>query len=870
MRLHREMSEGELLAEGVDPEEADGLSRRRIGRTARWAEESREAWGWSWLDSLGQDLRFGVRQLAKSPAFTITALASLGIGIGAVTAVFTIVNSLLLKSLPGRDPSHLVSIYTSDYSGPALGASSYPDYLDFRAQATSLADLAAYSFRPIVVSSGERTEQVLGEVVSANYFDLLGVRAEYGRTFLTEEGETPGAHPVVVLSQALWKTRFGSDASIVGKTLRLNGKPFDVIGIAEEGFGGMLRGVSIELWTPAAMAPQLFNADTFLTRRQSRGVFLIGRLRADAELEQAQEELRIIASGLHQAYGGAWTDIREQPRRVTVLPERESRLMPQARGMVLSFLSLLAAIAVLVLLTACLNVSNLLLIRTSERTREIAVRLSLGAGRRRVARQLISETILLFLLAGGLGSTIAFGAIRALSAFQPPLPLKVDLGLEFNYRVFAFSLGLSCLAGLVFGLTPAAKALKANLRGALISGGLGGGRRSFARNAFVVSQVAFSTVLLITAGLLLRSLGNAESIDVGFDPENVVTAAIDLEPMGYGEAEGRRFLDEVHQRLNASPLIESVGSAHALPLGLGGGRTSVSIQDYAEGPGEDMEQHHSYVGPGYFETMRIPLVLGRSFTERDSPGAFGAVVVNEAFARRYLLGRNPIGARMAGGRAGTEAPGEYPLEIVGVAKDGKYLTLGEEPRPYVYFAQRQRYRGGMTLVVRSRGALEQTASLLRAEIRALDKDLPISLNTMTEYMSVSLLPARIAASVAGALGAAALLLATLGLYGVTAYSVRQRMRELGLRAAIGAQSSHLIRLIVGRGMALTAGGLALGAGAAFGVTRFGEFLLYGISPTDPITFLGIAVVLTAAGLAACVIPARRAGKADPMQVLRYE
>jgi len=676
------------------------------------------------------------------------------------------------------------------------------------------------------------------------------------------------------LSYGLWQRRFGSDPSVVCQTVSLNGHPVTVIGVAREGFTGLIRGLSIDLWVPLMMQPQLMPGLDLLKNRGTRGLKIIGRLKPGVSVEPAQANVRLLGQQLHKAYPDNWRNFRGEARVVSVLPESQSRVFPEARGPVLGFMGLLMAVVGLVLLIACANVANLLLGRATARRKEMAIRLSLGASRLRLMCQLLTESLLLSVLAGAAGVLMAAWATDLLMAFQPPLPVTLALDLGLDHRVLGFTLGLSLVTGVLFGLAPALHASKAELVVALKDEGAGaprGYRRSRLRSLLVISQVAVSLLLLIGSGLFLRSLANAHAIDPGFDPENVLLVSVDLGLQGYSEAKGKLFFEQLQERLKALPQVQSTSTAYSLPLGLGGGRTGIAMEGYQPSPGEDMEIHFNVVGPGYFETMRIPIVRGRSFTEQDRGGAPGVVIVNEAVARRYWPGQDAIGKHMSWGWVQDEGQQTYPLEVIGIAKDGKYVTLGEDPRPFVYFPHLQNYEAAMTVLVRTAGNPKSLVDAVRNELRTLDPHLPaFDIKTLTEHLGVTLLPVRMAATLLGLFSVLALVLAAVGIYGVVSYSVSQRTHELGIRLALGAQARDVLKLVIAQGMSLTLIGVAMGLAAAFGVTRFLTFLLYGISPTDPLTFAGISVLLAAVALLASYVPARRATKVDPMVALRYE
>ncbi len=830
------------------------------------------------MDTLWQDLRYGARQLLRSPGFTAVAVLTLALGIGANTTIFSLVNALLLRPLPVAEPEAVVTLYTSDFSGPRYGGSSYPDYEDFRDRNQTLAGLASHDLAPFNLSTEGSGERVLGSVVSVNYFEVVGIRPAIGRGFVSGMKHAPGTPAEVVLGHGLWQRRFGGDPGIVSSKIHLNGQPFTVVGVAPASFPGVSRGVALDLWVPVTMLPLVQPGNDDLTSRTSRGLSLIGRLKPGVRVDEAQAEFDVLAAQLHQEHGSAWTDVREKPRAVTVVPESQARVPPSSRAGLVAFLLLLMAVVGLVLLVACANLANLLLARASGRQREVAVRLALGARRWRLIQQLLTENLLLALLAGGTGVLLALWGTAALMAFRPPLSMPIELDLGLDFRVLFFTLTASLLAGLLFGLAPAWQASRSDvvtgLKEAAGSASAGRGKARL-RNAFVVAQMGLSLVLLIAAGLFGRSLQNATAIDPGFDPNNVLTASFDLGLQGYDLGAGTVFYQQLLERISQLPGVESASVTTRIPLELGGSRRGITIDGYTPQAGEDMEVHTSTVGPQYFTVLRIPLVRGRGFTERDVPGAPRVAVVNEAFARRYWPGEDPIGKRIWMGR-NRETPGAPPpdspaWEIIGVAKDGKYSTLGEEPRTFFYMPILQFYRGSASLLVRTEGEPLALLAAVREQAGALDATLPlVEAKTLVAHMSTALLPARLAGSLLGLFGLVALLLAAVGIYGVMAHSVAQRTREIGIRMALGGSPRDILRLVIGDGLRLTVMGAAVGLAGVLSVAQLIRGFLYGISPTDPLTLAGVTLLLVAVALLACYVPARRAARVDPMVALRYE
>ncbi len=821
------------------------------------------------MDTLLQDLRYALRTLARSPGFALAAVLTLALGIGANATVFSLVNALLLRPPPHvAEPGRLVAVYTSDYSGPPYGASSYADYLDFRAETRVFEGVAAYLPRPVALGEGERVERTGVEVVSGNYFGVLGVKPRMGRFFLPEEGSASGAQPSVVVSHDLWLRFLDGAPDVVGKTVRVNGRPFTVVGVAPEGFRGSLRGVSFDAWVPAGAAAAVGLEEGFLTNRGARGAFVLARLRPGVTLEQARARMEGVARGLHAAHPESWTDLRKQGRRISLLPEAEARILPQVRGPALGLLALLGGTVGLVLLVCCANVAGLMLARATGRTQEVGVRLSLGATRGRIVRQMLTESLLLAAAGGAAGVLAAVWATDLLMAVRIPAPLRVGLDLRPDARVLAATALVVAATGVVFGLAPALRASRPDLVGVLKGGGgtVGRGRRRFPlRSALVVAQVAVSLLLLVGAGLFLRSLQRAAGIDPGFRVDNLLLVSLEPPPGAERTADRVRVAREVQERAAALPEVVSASWAAYAPMGIETSRRGVSVEGYQPGEGEDMEIPFNVVGPRYFETMGTPLLRGRPLDARDRRGAPGAVVVNEAFARRYWPGRDPLGRRVS--LSGPEGPF---LEVVGVARDGKYSSLADEPRPYVYASALQEDWGAV-LHLRTAGEPRRVLGALRAAVREAAPGWSLEEpRTMAEQLDASLLVQRAAGRVLAVFGCAALLLAAVGVYGVLAYAVARRRREIGVRMALGARAADVLRLVLRQGVVLTALGVAIGLPAAWALARLlGGFLLGG-SASDPVAFLGTPLLLAAVALLACWIPARRAVRVDPMVSLRAE
>ncbi len=816
------------------------------------------------MNTLWQDLRYGLRMMWKSPGFTLVAVVALALGIGANATIFSFVNALLLRPLAGvRAPERLVAVYTSDYSSGLYGASSYPDYVDFRQQADAFDGLAAYSDTVMSVTGGDEAERLRGSYVTGNYFDVLGVASRLGRTLQPSDDVTPGAHPVVVIGAGLWQRRFGADPNIVGRTLALDGRAFTVVGVAADNFRGLRLGPSPEYWLPMMM-----ESASVLNKRGNRGLELTGRLKAGATREQAQAQIATIAARLAQAYPETNLGTLErpkEPRPMTVVGE--ARIEPAAQKSV-RFVSLLLLAAVgLVLLIACANVANLMLARAAARRREIAVRLALGAGRWRIVRQLLTESVLLATLGGTAGLLVALWTVDVVPTLFPPEEAG-GLDLSLDWRVLAFTCGVTLLTGVLFGLAPALQATRADLTTALKDDAAAHGyslRRFSLRGVLVVTQLALSLVLLVGAGLFMRSLRAALVFDPGFAPQQLLLASLETRAANLTKEQGQAFYQQTLERVAALPGVRGVTMTRVIPISGGGQRRSVLIENYQPQAGEDIELNTNIVGPNFFNTMGIPLVAGRDFSTQDREGAPGVVVVNEEFARRYFAGQSALGRSV---RWNEKSPA---LEIVGVARNAKYRSLREQQLPFIYIPLAQEHQRGMTLIVRAADDPAALVSSVRNEVRSLNKDVPVyAVKTMTEQIGAALAPDRMIAALLSTFGGAALLLAAVGLYGVMAYSVAQRTREIGIRMALGAQGGDIARLVVGQGLLLILIGAVAGLAMSLALTRVLASLLFNVSATDPLTFAGITLLLAVVALLACYIPARRAAKVDPMIALRYE
>jgi predicted permease len=814
------------------------------------------------MRTLWQDVRYGVRRLQKTPGFTLIAVVSLALGIGANTAIFSLVNTALLRPLPVNEPQQLVGVVGTLHSGADDTAQSYLNYKDYRDRNQVFSGLLAYHFSAVSLGAVGTSARVWGLLVSGNYFDVLGVRPALGRGFLPEEDEARGAHPVVVLGYGCWQSRFGGARDIVGRSISINGQPFTVVGVAPQGFGGTDVAFASEVFIPLAMAPQIEPGGNLLDDRRDDDILVIGRLKPNVTREQAEASLKILTEEMAREHPNddAGRGVR---LRTPGLP-----MLGEVRDSVITFSAVLMGVVGLVLLLACVNLANLLLARATERRKEVAIRLALGASRFRLVRQLVTESVVLSLAGGAAGLLLASWINGLVNSIKLPVDFPLLIDLRLDWRVLAFTLAVSVLTGVLFSLLPALQSSKPDLVPALKEEGqLAGFQRSRLRNSLVVAQVALSLVLLVCAGLIVRGLQAARSVRPGFNPDHAVELSFDLHMQGYDERRGGAFERELIGRVRQLPGVRSAALTDSMPLSLDFESSTV----YAEGqPFKSASELPLAVpftvGPDFFKTLEIPLVAGRDFDERDGAKDARAAIVNETFARKFWPGQEALGRRFS-----LSGPGDAYLTVVGVAADGKYETLAEEPQPAFYRPLPRDHAGFLILVARVEGDPQAAIAAIRREAQQLDPTLPLfGVKTLNEQMQVPLFPARVAAIVLGSFGVMALLLAAIGIYGVMSYVVAGRTREIGLRMALGADHSRVLRLIVGQGARLAAVGLAVGALAAFAAARLLTSLLYGVSPGDPLTFAAVALLLAGVALLACYVPARRAAKVDPMVALRYE
>ena len=812
------------------------------------------------METLLHDVRYGLRQLLKHPVFTILAVVSLALGIGANTAIFSLVNTVLLRPLPVKEPSQLIEVYGSLNNGAEFSIQSHLNYKDYRDRNDVFSGLFVYRIVVASLSHSGSNERVWGYLASGNYFEVLGVKPILGRSFLPEEDQTPGSHPVVVLSYTCWQKRFAAEPAIVGRTILLNNHTFTVIGVAPKGFIGTEVAYAPEYWAPMMMAKVIEPGSRWLDQRDSNNLFMIGRMKPGVTPAQVKASLDAITLQLGKEYPA-----ENEGRGITL--SRPGLFIPSIRDASITFAGVLMVIVGLVLLLACVNLANLQLARATSRRKEIAIRLAVGASRGRLVRQLLTEGVLLSLASGALGLMLAAWINWLVGGIKLPLDVALVFVLPLDWRVLLFTLGLSIVTGVVFSLLPALQSSKPALVPSLKDDAkLGGFRRSRLRNSLVVAQVSLSLVLLVCAGLIVRSLQAAQKMRPGFDTQAAIAISFDVGLQGYEEAKGRAFHHQILERVRAVPGVRAAALTSNLPLALNYNSSSVYLEGQpAVGSGRLPTCIPMSVSPGFFETMGIAL-RGRDFAESEDKKEARVAVVNETFAKKFFPGIDPIGKRF-----NFSGPKDPLWQIIGVCSDGKYNTLAETPQPAVFRPQFRDYDTVVTLVARTESDPRSMIAPLRKEFQEMDPTLPLyDIKTLTEHMKIPLFPARMAANVLGCFGVLALVLAAIGIYGVMSYVVAGRTREIGLRMALGAQLRHVRQLILGQGMILAGIGLAVGLVIVFILARFLTSMLYGVSPTDPITFIAITFLLAAVALVACYLPARRAARVNPMVALREE
>ena len=815
------------------------------------------------------DIRFAVRMMIKTPGFSVVALIAIALGLGVNTSIFGVINTLVMRPLPVGHSQQLVQLFTTDPHLQGRAPTSYLNFVDYAQENTVFSGLAAYTFAPMGMTRGTETLNVLGQLVSGNYFEVLQVQPILGRSFLPEEDTSPNGHPVAVLNYNFWR-KLGADPAVIGSLVTLNGRPFTVIGVAPRAFTGIDVGVAPDVWVPMAMHGWVRpGGDDWFQNRRALLLSVVGRLRPGVTVSQAESQLQTIARRLEQAY----PDVNKE-RTVSVVTAEKAKSQglggPNNENATASISLLLLVSAGAILLIACANVANLLLARATTRERELAVRLALGAGRGRIVRQLLTESVLLALIGGLIGIVLAYWFGDILLALLPATPFPLVLDPQPDVRVVAVALLLAVFSGVIFGLAPAWHTgrwdLSRSLRERTSAIGGGAASRWSLRNLLVIAQIAMSLLLLIGSALFLKAFHNAQAINPGFRTDNLAIVTVDPGLAGYDKIHGAQVARDILEQVRRYPQVRTADLGDWLPLGFGGqGRTVIPDGSEQTAEASRVMANINTTTPGYFDTMGITMVRGRKFDEHDGARSGSKVaIINEAMANRFWPGQDPVGHHFRFFQGDT-------VEIVGVARDIKAITLGESPTPMVYLPLDELADGGVTIYAHTIGDAAPVLREVHRIVRAADVHIPITYEkSITEHMSFALWPSWIGAVILGALGVLALLLASVGVYGVMAYSVSQRRRELGIRMALGAQASQVLQLVLGQGMLLALIGLGLGLFAALGSTRLASAFLYGVNPHDPAVFGLVTFVLAVAAFAACYLPARTALRIDPIIALRSE
>ena len=817
------------------------------------------------MGSLLQDIQYGLRTLRKNPGFTAVAILTLALGIGANTAIFSLVDSFLLRPLPVKDPQQIITLAYQLKGGQLINNFSVPDYRDIRDQTGNVfSGLITYQIDLDGLSVNGKADRIVTSYVAGNFFTTLGIKPALGRFILPSEEETTA--PVLVLGHSYWMTRFGGDAGILGAKVSINGHAMTIVGVAPEGFHGLFPLGEIQGYLPMGLSTLAGNPSDFTTNRGFRNSFIYGRLRPGVSLKEAQASLDVVSQWLSQENPKDDKDLALQ-----VFPELRSRPNPDPKNTILVISTLFLGLSSLVLLLACVNVGNILLVRATVRGREMAIRAALGAGRTRLIRQLLTESILLAVCGGLAGVALGYWGSSSLEHMNLGTDLPVRLDFGFDWRVFGFAFGAALLTGIIVGIVPAIRASRGNLAQILHEGGRGlvGGRHRV-RNALVVAQVAGSLMLLIIAGLFTRSLAEAQKTNLGFDPNHVVNFVMDPNEIGYNEAQGREFYKNLLARVRALPGVVSASTANSTPLGYYNNGDTVVVEGYEIPAGQSTPVSiYNAISTDYFKTMDIPMLQGRLFTDADDQNTQFVAIVNEAMAKKYWPNQDPIGRHFKIG-----ADPNHSIAVVGVAKDSRYSGMTGEIQPYFYVPFLQHYAANTlaALQVRTAAAPESMIPEVERVIQSMAPDIPVfDVKTMTEALNTlnGLLIFQIGAALAAALGILGLILALVGVYGVISFAASQKTHEIGVRMALGAQRWDVLKMIFGEGLLIVGIGLAIGLAAVLAASRvMGQFLI--VSATDPITYITVSALLALVALLACYIPARRAMNVDPMVALRYE
>jgi macrolide transport system ATP-binding/permease protein len=819
-----------------------------------------------------QDIRYAARTLRNAPAFTIIAVVALGLGIAVNTTIFSVINGMLLRPLPVPHAEQLTVLAMKQPGVSEFQTFSYPDYQDISRQTNAFSDLLAYHVTLAALSADRKADQAVLTRVSGNYFSALGIHAAAGRLIVPSEGQTPGADPVLVLGYSYWKKRFAADSQVIGKHVEINGHPVTVVGIAPKGFHGIYAILDSDGYVPLSASigskgMEENSVEQLWRQRGDRSLWLLGRLKSGVSLKQAQASLTVAAQQLAERYPAT-----DKGMTIAAFPEKLARPEPDPDNTLPTIAAAFTILAALVLLVACFNIANVLLVRATVRQREMGIRAALGAGRWRLVRQHLTESLLLALLGGGVGLLLANWAAGFLSS----LPLGTTLPIIFNFepdlRVYVYALATVLVTAVVVGLIPALRVARYDVNSVLREGGRSaseGRRRHIVRNTLVVAQLAGSLLLMVVAGLFVRSLDKAQQLYLGFNPDHVLNFSLDVQQVGFDKTRGQEFYRQVDERIRAIPGVVSVAQAFIVPMGVVSADDPVTVEGRAVEPGEHVPTvMYNDVTPGYFDTLRIPVLHGRTFTEADNEKAPAVAIINQTMARQFWSSETPLGKRFS-----IKGPAGPSIEVVGVVQDGKYKNVVEAPTPFFYLPLSQVYVDFRTVHVRTSLPPESLQRDIESNLHALAPDIPVrEMQTMTQALQGinGFFFFRFGAQLTSTMGLLGLILAVVGVYSVVSYAAVQRTHEIGIRMALGAAPQDILRMVLRQSVVIVAVGLAVGLAAAFAGTRVIASFIVGVRPTDATTFATVVVLLAVIALIACWIPARHATRVSPLVALRYE